>query len=81
MTTPFTPATYVYVVKLQGPDPGDPQRVAGRIEHVMSGRRHDFDNAQALIGLLLHEQLQAQQERKACAPGSRPYIPYPRTTL
>lgn len=54
-----TPNSFVYVVKLRWPDLADPSRLSGRVEHVMSGRRHDFDNGAALLACLRHEQAQA----------------------
>lgn len=55
MSTP-TPSSLVFVVKLRAaPDRG---ALRGRIEHVMSGRRHDFDNGVALLACLAHEQAQ-----------------------
>lgn len=50
------PAVCAYVVRLRPPDPADPTRLAGRLEHVDSGRRHDFDNSAALLACLQHEQ-------------------------
>lgn len=54
-----TPSTFVYVIKLRGPGFAEPTRLSGRIEHVMSGRRHDFDNGAALLACLRHELAQA----------------------
>jgi hypothetical protein len=45
-------------------DPSDSERLAGRLEHVPSGRRHDFDDAAALLACLRHEQ--------RCAVTARP---------
>jgi hypothetical protein len=52
-----------YVLRLVA-DPSDPDRLAGRLEHVPSGRRHDFDDASALLACLRHEQ--------RCAGAARP---------
>lgn len=52
---------FVYVVRLRHADPRDPSALSGRLEHVMSGRQHDFDNAQALLACLAHEQAQVAQ--------------------
>ena len=56
---PVMPSAGVYVVKLLPGDPAAPSRLAGRLEHVLSGRRHDFDDGTALLACLAHEQLQA----------------------
>ena len=53
-----SPSSFVYAVKLLATDPKDPTRLAGRLEHVLSGRRHDFDDGAALLACLAHEQLQ-----------------------
>jgi hypothetical protein len=59
MSTPnLSPSSCVYAVKLLATDPKDPTRLAGRLEHVLSGRRHDFDDGAALLACLAHEQLQ-----------------------
>jgi hypothetical protein len=58
--SPAMPSAGVYVVKLLPSDPGAPGRLAGRLEHVLSGRRHDFDNGAALLACLAHEQSQGQ---------------------
>ncbi len=50
------PAACTYVVRLARPEPGQPRRLAGRVEHVASGRRHDFDDGAALLALLAREQ-------------------------
>jgi hypothetical protein len=52
---------FVYVVQLRHADSRNPLRLRGRLEHVMSGRQHDFENAQALLACLAHEQAQAAQ--------------------
>lgn len=47
------PAACVYVLKLRrlGTD-----AIIGRVEHVLSGRRHDIDSGAALLSCLRHEQ-------------------------
>jgi hypothetical protein len=52
------PSDCVYVIKLHVPDPRSPGGLSGRLEHVSSGRRHDFDNGPALLACLVHEQAQ-----------------------
>lgn len=54
MTT-LNPSAFVFVIKLRGPDPLAPERLRGRIEHVSSGRRHDFDSSAALLASLRQE--------------------------
>lgn len=49
---------HVYVVKLAGPSGAAGQELRGRLEHVASGRRHDFDSASALLDCLRHEEQQ-----------------------
>ncbi len=39
-------------------DPSDRDRLVGRLEHVLSGRLHDFDDGAALVGCLVREQRQ-----------------------
>jgi len=39
-------------------DPSHPVRLAGRIEHVLSGRLHDFDDGASLLRVLIREQAQ-----------------------
>jgi len=67
ITASLSPAQ-VFVVRLQASDPLRPGAVAGRLEHVLSGRRHDFDNADALAACLLHERTQIEQRAGAAAP-------------
>ena len=54
-----TPSAGAYAVKLLVVDPQCPERLAGRLEHVLSGRRQDFANGQALMACLAFEQQQA----------------------
>ncbi|MBX3635580.1 MAG: hypothetical protein KF683_09380 [Rubrivivax sp.] len=57
MDRPNTAPECTYVLKLSPPCPGGgPLR--GRLEHVISGRRHDFDDGAALLECLGHEQRQ-----------------------
>ena len=50
--------THAFVIKLHPSDPLHPGGLSGRLEHVLSGRRHDFDNGRALLACLRHEQQQ-----------------------
>jgi hypothetical protein len=52
------PTQHVYVIKLAGPAGTAGEGLRGRLEHVASGRRHDFDSADALLDCLLHEERQ-----------------------
>lgn len=53
------PSASANAVKLLIVDPQHPERLAGRLEHVLSGRRHDFANGQGLLACLAFEQQQA----------------------
>lgn len=69
MSAAPVPTHHVYVVKIN-PTADGSAGLAGRVEHVSSGRRHDFDSSQALIDCLLSEEREvARQESKA--PGIR----------
>lgn len=58
MNTPHdSPSERAYAVKLHATDPRLPDRIKGRLEHVLSGRRHDFDDGPALLACLAHELL------------------------
>lgn len=66
-----------YVVRLQPPaaglpPEGAPARLSGQLEHVLSGRCHDFDDGLALLACLAHEQLQV-----AAATAAGPAAPTP----
>ena len=54
-TATTSPSAGVYAVTLLARN-NQPTRLAGRLEHVMSGRRHDFDNGAALLACLALEQ-------------------------
>jgi hypothetical protein len=56
MNHPHSSSAHAYVVKLGPLTECDAGRLQGRVEHVLSGRRHDFASAQALIEILLHEE-------------------------
>ena len=77
--TTLLPGSLAYAIQLLGADPNDPTRIAGRLEHVLSGRRHDFDDGEALLACLAHEQRQvaraappAMGEKSGYAGKSRP---------
>jgi hypothetical protein len=53
------PSAGAYAVTLRAIDPADPARIAGRLEHVLSGRRHDFEDAQSLLACLALERSRA----------------------
>ena len=53
----------LYAIRLLPPDTRGPRlRIAGRIEHVLSGRCHDFDDGAALLACLAFEQQQAAKD-------------------
>ena len=65
----------LYAIRLLPPKPGGTSpRIAGRVEHVLSGRCQDFADGAALLACLAFEQqlkpqlepqLESQQEQKA----------------
>lgn len=71
-----TSSAGVYAIQLLTIDPQHPGRLAGRLEHVLSGRRHDFANGQALLACLAFEQQQALLDSVAPqAQGDAPGTP------
>ena len=64
-----TPAG-LYAVSLRVVDPRQPGRIAGRIEHVLSGRRHDFDDGATLLACLALEQRVALAAVLVAAPSA-----------
>lgn len=65
------PSAGIYAIKLLVGDPQSPARLAGRLEHVLSGRCHDFANGPALLACLAFEQQQARldaEHRSAHSP-------------
>lgn len=68
-----TSSASVYAIKLLATDPLHPERLAGRLEHVLSGRRHDFANGQALLACLAFEQHQVALDA-ASTPAIAPAI-------
>lgn len=70
-TGPIFTTACTYVLKLRH-DVGT-DALVGRLEHVLSGRRHDFDHAAALVSCLRHEQaLQHAGDDAAPAGADRP---------
>jgi len=66
------PGSRVYAVQLLAGGGREPGRVAGTLEHVLSGRRHDFDDGPALLACLALEQaLQAHAAAEADNAGRR----------
>jgi hypothetical protein len=55
------PSSFVFVVKLRAGAGNDPRGLSGRVEHVLSGRRHDFDSSAALLACLQQEQQEVQR--------------------
>ncbi len=47
------PGTGIFAVQIAPADPGQPLRIAGRIEHVLSGRRHEFQDWPGLLDCLM----------------------------
>lgn len=57
-------ADHVYVIHLRAPGAASLQ---GWMEHVASGRRHDFDSGQGLLDCLWQEEAQVAREcPRAC---------------
>ena len=57
----------LYAIRLLPPEPGGTGlRIAGRVEHVLSGRCHDFDDGATLLACLAfeHQQQQAATGRR-----------------
>jgi hypothetical protein len=55
------PSAFVFVVKLRTGAGHGAHNLSGRVEHVLSGRRHDFDSSAALLACLLQEQQEVQR--------------------
>ncbi|ARN19019.1 hypothetical protein [Piscinibacter gummiphilus] len=66
MTEPFRPLDHVYVLKLNQAHPGRPGP-SGRLEHVGSGRRHDFHDGASLLECIAREEARAAQDAEAAA--------------
>ena len=52
---PVYPSEFHFVVKLRRSDDSTSERLIGRLEHLQSGRRHEFDSGRALLSCLVHE--------------------------
>ena len=63
MTEPFRPLDHIYVLKLNQGTPGP----SGRLEHVGSGRRHEFHDGPTLLACLAREEVQVMQDARAAA--------------
>lgn len=68
LPAPASPPAALYAVSLRPADPQHPGRIAGRIEHVLSGRRHDFDDGASLLACLALEQQVALAAVLVAAP-------------
>jgi hypothetical protein len=71
----FNASASVYAIQLLVPGPQGPpgpDGLAGRLEHVLSGRRHDFANGPALLACLAFEQQQAALDDAAARHLSSP---------
>ncbi len=54
--------TRLYAIRLLAPEPGALSScIAGRVEHVLSGRRQDFADDAALLAWLVQQQATAQE--------------------
>jgi hypothetical protein len=62
------PDVCLFAVQLRPATAADRGRLAGRLEHVLSGRLHDFDDGAALLALLAAEQSQAYSMETADSP-------------
>lgn len=71
------PSTNVYAVRLIAMDPKNPGLIAGRIEHVLSGRCRDFADGAALLACLALEQRQATPAAQLACAIDRPPAPEP----
>lgn len=59
------PSSHVYVIKLTpSGEPGQPT-LCGRVEHVGSGRRHEFHDGASLLECLAREEVLAAQVAQA----------------
>ena len=53
----------LYAIRLLPPESGAAcARIAGRVEHVLTGRRHDFADGAALLAWLALEQQRPQRQ-------------------
>jgi hypothetical protein len=65
MNCPPPPADRTWVLRLHGTEPGG---CCGQLEHVLSGRCHDFDHAEALLACLRLEQREVARRSEAPPP-------------
>ena len=68
---PPPPSTCVFALRLQAADPQDPTRIAGRLEHVLSGRCHDFSDGPSLLACLEDELRQAAATAACMNPAKK----------
>jgi hypothetical protein len=66
-STDRSAAQHVYVVTLHPPAAQGPGELSGRIEHVLSGRCHDFDSGAALLDCLAYEESELRRSQRAPA--------------
>lgn len=69
------PTACVFALQLQAFDPAQPERIAGRLEHVLSGRRHAFADGSALLACIAHEQRRAAMVAAHQRGGGQPVEP------
>jgi hypothetical protein len=62
MQRPVPYSDHTWVLRLHRSETG---ACAGQLEHLLSGRCHDFDDADALLACLRHEQQQVQRQTPA----------------
>ncbi|MET0352291.1 MAG: hypothetical protein ABW067_21010 [Rhizobacter sp.] len=72
MTEPFRPLDHVYVLKLHQAPPGQ-TGPTGRLEHVGSGRRHEFHDGASLLQCIAIEEARAAQEAVDRVPPPVPH--------
>jgi hypothetical protein len=53
---PLLPSSCVYALQLLPGHPDQPNFIAGRLEHILSGRRHAFQDGATLLSWLAYEQ-------------------------
>lgn len=53
---PLLPSSCVYALQLLPADADHPHFIAGRLEHILSGRRHAFQDGATLLSWLAYEQ-------------------------
>ena len=71
-----SPPACLFVVRLlpaaPGGGAGEAPACIGQLEHVLSGRRHDFADGAALLECLAHEQRRASVTQAPVAPPRPP---------